>query len=216
MPTSHARTERAALAELLRELGPDAPTLCEGWTTRDLAAHLVVREHRPDTGPGIMLKPFAGWTEKVRRKQAAKPYEQSVRRFADGPPRLSPFGIPGVDAAANTMEYFIHLEDVRRAQPGGAAPRELPADLVEVLWKRARSGSRMLLRGVPVGVALRRTDTGREEPAVTVHKGSPEVVLSGAPGELLLYLFGRKAGADVEATGDAAAIETLREARTGL
>ncbi|MFF7243786.1 TIGR03085 family metal-binding protein [Embleya sp. NPDC008237] len=216
MPTSHARTERAALAELLRVLGPDAPTLCAGWTTRDLAAHLVVREHRPDSAPGIMLAPLAGYTEKVRLRQAAKPYEQSVRQVADGPPKLSVFGIPGVDAAANTMEYFIHLEDVRRAQPGGAEPRELDPELTEILWKRARGAARMALRGVPVGVALRRTDTATGQPAQTVHKGTPVVTLSGHPGELLLYLFGRKDQARVEIEGEAAAIETLRTARTGL
>ncbi|MGW1993641.1 TIGR03085 family metal-binding protein [Embleya sp. NPDC001921] len=216
MPTSHARTERAALAELLRVLGPDAPTLCEGWTTRDLAAHLVIRERRPDSAPGIMFRALAGHTEKVRLRQAAKPYEQSVRLVADGPPRLSVFGIPGVDAAANTMEYFIHLEDVRRAQPGGAEPRELDPALTEILWKRAVGASRIALRGVPVGVALRRTDTGPDEQPRTIHRGTPVVTLSGHPGELLLYLFGRKDRARVDLDGDPAAIDTLRTARTGL
>ncbi|MFE3205075.1 TIGR03085 family metal-binding protein [Embleya sp. NPDC059237] len=216
MPTSHARAERAALAELLRVLGPDAPTLCEGWTTRDLAAHLVVRERRPDSGPGLVFKPLAGYTERVRLRQAAKPYEQSVRLVADGPPTLSAFGIPGVDAAANTMEYFIHLEDVRRAQPGGAEPRELDPALTEILWKRAKGSSRIALRRVPVGVALRRTDTGADEPAQPIHKGTPVVTLAGHPAELLLYLFGRKEHARVEVTGDPDAVQALRAADTGL
>jgi uncharacterized protein (TIGR03085 family) len=216
MPTPYARTERAALAELLRALGPDAPTLCAGWTTRDLAAHLVVRERRLDSGPGLVVKALAGHTEKVRLGQAAKPYEQSVRLVADGPPRLSPFGIPGVDAAANTMEYFIHHEDVRRAQPGGASPRELDPELTEILWKRAKGASRVALRGVPVGVALRRTDTPSDEPAVPIHKGDPTVTLVGHPAELLLYLFGRKERAQVVVEGDEDAVRRLREARTGL
>src|SRR5690606_24047731 len=41
--TEHARAERHALADLLMAVGPDAPTLCAGWTTAHLAAHLVVR-----------------------------------------------------------------------------------------------------------------------------------------------------------------------------
>ena len=45
---SFARDERIALCDLLDETGPEAPTLCEGWRTLDLAAHLVLREHRPD------------------------------------------------------------------------------------------------------------------------------------------------------------------------
>src|SRR3954454_14827767 len=123
--TTVAHEERDQLCDLMLERGPDAPTLCEGWTTRDLAAHLVVREHRPDSAPGIMFKPFAGWTEKVRRGRAAKSYEETVRLVESGPPTLSLFAVPGVDAAANTMEYFIHVEDVRRAGPDGAEPREL-------------------------------------------------------------------------------------------
>ncbi|WP_346995752.1 maleylpyruvate isomerase N-terminal domain-containing protein, partial [Dietzia sp. SLG310A2-38A2] len=42
-----AQRERSALVETMRAAGPEAPTLCAGWTTRDLAAHLVVREARP-------------------------------------------------------------------------------------------------------------------------------------------------------------------------
>jgi uncharacterized protein (TIGR03083 family) len=38
-----AQEERNELCDLMLETGPDAPTLCEGWTTRDLAAHLVIR-----------------------------------------------------------------------------------------------------------------------------------------------------------------------------
>ena len=33
-----SKSERAALADLLEQLGPDQPTCCEGWTTRDLTA----------------------------------------------------------------------------------------------------------------------------------------------------------------------------------
>ena len=43
-----AKSERAALADLFVTLGPDQPTLCEGWDTKDLLVHLLVRERRPD------------------------------------------------------------------------------------------------------------------------------------------------------------------------
>ncbi|UGQ10090.1 TIGR03085 family metal-binding protein [Yinghuangia sp. ASG 101] len=212
---SYARTERAALADLLAEVGPDAPTLCAGWTTRDLAAHLVVRERRPDSSPGILFKPLAGYTDKVRLRAAARPYEQLVHQVRTGPPRLSLFGIPGVDAAANTVEYFVHLEDVRRAQPG-FAPRDLEPGLTEYLWKRGRSGAKLMLRKAPVGVELRRTDTAEEAQPVRVRKGEPTATLAGPPAELLLYVYGRKDEALVTVEGDETAVRRLRETPLGI
>ena len=47
--------ERARLADLFDELGPEAPTLLTPWTTRDLAAHLVLREHDYVAGPGLVV-----------------------------------------------------------------------------------------------------------------------------------------------------------------
>ena len=47
MPHPLDARERAQVCLRFDELGPDAPTLCEGWTTFDLAAHLVVRERNP-------------------------------------------------------------------------------------------------------------------------------------------------------------------------
>ena len=43
--------------------------------------------------------------------------------FKSGPPPLSPFSIPGADGAADTVEYFVHHEDVRR---GGQEWTERP------------------------------------------------------------------------------------------
>ena len=48
---SFAQKERERLAELFLEVGPDAPTLNEGWTTRDLAVHLLIRESKPAAAP---------------------------------------------------------------------------------------------------------------------------------------------------------------------
>ena len=72
---------------LTEEVGPEAPTLCEGWTTTDLAAHLVVRERRPTGGPGILLGgPFARHTEQLMAKEAARDYRSLVDRVRNGPP----------------------------------------------------------------------------------------------------------------------------------
>ena len=64
-----AQRERSALVDTLRAVGPDAPTLCDGWKTRDLAAHLVVRERRLDATPGIMV-PFSPVTPKRCRTRS--------------------------------------------------------------------------------------------------------------------------------------------------
>src|SRR5512142_1942830 len=117
--TSSADTERAALADLLDELGPDAPTLCEGWTTYDLAAHLAVRDRVPAAWPGLALGRFAGHTERTQaRFRTEHPYSECVALVRKGAPGWSPMGMPGVRDVVNLTEYVVHHEDVRRAQPG--------------------------------------------------------------------------------------------------
>jgi uncharacterized protein (TIGR03085 family) len=207
-----ARAERAALSELLKQVGPDAATLCEGWTTADLAAHLVTRERRPDAAPGIALPAMRGWTERVRTRFKQRPYTELVHLIATGPPRVSLFGlIPGVDELVNSAELFVHHEDVRRAQPGWA-PRELPAAVEASLWSRLRQGGRIFFRRAPVGVRLQNPDGD----TVTVKAGSPTVTLTGRPSELLLYGFGRGAHAQVEASGDETAVARLHATRFGM
>ena len=127
-----AQQERATLCDLFVERGPDAPTLCEGWRTADLAAHLVVRERRPDSGPGIVWPPLAGYTDKVRRAVRDRtPWETLVETVRRGPPLLlRPF-----DGPMNTIEFYIHGEDVRRAQEGWE-PRTISPELGDALWAR--------------------------------------------------------------------------------
>lgn len=208
---THARSERAALCDLLDQLGPDAPTLCTGWNTADLAAHLVLRERRPDAAGGIALKPLAGYTASVQEGLKAKhPFPELVDlvRTPGGVYGLLPF----LDDAVNTLEYFVHHEDVRRAQPEWE-PRELPADLEQILWKRVAGGSRLMLRRSPVGVVLHRLGGG-----VTLGgaRQGPKVEVTGRAGELLLFCFGRQEHAKVELTGDADAIARLKNARLGM
>lgn len=208
---SLAQEERAKLCDLLDELGPDAPTLCTGWTTRDLAVHLAIRERRPDAALGILLPPLGGHRDRVQASFAARPWPALVQLLRHGPPRASVFGLPRADAALNTIEFFVHHEDVRRAQDGWR-PRELPADQMEQLWRRLRSLSRLLLRKAPVGVALRRPDGA----IWRAHQGDSYVTLAGPTGELVLYAFGRTEHARVELLGDQTDVERLRAARLGF
>ncbi|HEY0452339.1 TIGR03085 family metal-binding protein [Actinophytocola sp.] len=178
--------ERAALCDLFTELGPERPTLCTGWQTRDLAAHLVVRERRPDAAPGILIKPLAGYTKRVQDTYARRPWAELVDLVRQGPPALSPTRIPAVDKLVNSVEFYVHHEDVRRAQPGWK-PRDPDPERDAVLWAGVTRAGKMTLRRSPVGLVLRTPD-GRE---AVVKRGPNTVLVTGEPGELLLFAFGR-------------------------
>lgn len=210
MTARDAQEERRTLADLFVELGPDAPTLCEGWRTADLAAHLVVRERRPDAALGIVVGRLAGRTERVQRAvRDGRSWPDLVATVRDGPPW--PFRFGPVDAAMNTAELFVHVEDVRRAQPGWE-PRELGHGLEQALWSRVRFMARAARRAVPVGLVLVAPGSGRAE----VRPGAPQVVATGPPGELLLLLFGRQQVARVALDGEPHAVEEVRRARFGM
>jgi uncharacterized protein (TIGR03085 family) len=212
---SNSRDERGALAALLEETGPDAPTLCAGWLTRDLAAHLVLRERRPDAAAGVMGGPLAPYTARVQRRYLARhSYPELVALFRNGPPRLSPFALPGADEQANTVEYFVHHEDVRRAQPGWQ-PRAISDGLSDALWRRVKS-ARLFLRKAPVGVELAR-DGGAEGNGpyrVTVKNATPTVTVIGTPAELTMWVMGRTSAAKVRFDGTGEAVAALKAWRS--
>ncbi|WP_369217622.1 TIGR03085 family metal-binding protein [Streptomyces flavofungini] len=206
--STHAKRERLLLADLLEAEGPEAPTLCEGWQTRDLAAHVVVRERRADAAGGLLIKQLAGRLERVQAEFAAKPYEELIQLIRTGPPRFSPFSLKQVDEAANAVEFYIHTEDVRRASPDWV-PRELDPVFADALWSRLERTARLIGRKAPVGLVLRRPD-GQ---TAVAHRGTPVVTATGEPAELLLFAYGRQSVAEVELDGDKGAIATLQETR---
>ncbi|MDJ0344520.1 TIGR03085 family metal-binding protein [Streptomyces sp. H10-C2] len=209
--STHAQRERLLLADLLESSGPGAPTLCDGWTTRDLAAHIVVRERRSDAAAGILIPQLAARLERVRQEYALKPYEELVQLIRTGPPRMSPFALKQIDEAANTVEYFVHSEDIRRAQPEWI-PRELDSVFSDTLWKRLERMARVAGRRSPVGLVLRRPD-GQ---TAVAHKGTPVVTVTGEPGELTMFALGRQDAARVETDGDKAAVTKVYETKLGL
>jgi uncharacterized protein (TIGR03085 family) len=215
---TYARDERLALCALLDDVGPNAPTLCEGWRTVDLAAHLVLREHRPDAGIGMLGGPLAWHARRVQSGLAERtPYPRLVETIRNGPPRLSLFGIPGVDERANVTEFFVHHEDVRRAQPGWE-PRELDPGLSEALWKGLRM-TRFILRKAPVGVEFARQDpprsgtTGQRRVRITAKARTPVVTVTGTPAELTMWALGRTTAAQVRLDGSEADVQALSQAR---
>ncbi|MCX5334841.1 MULTISPECIES: TIGR03085 family metal-binding protein [unclassified Streptomyces] len=206
--STFAKRERLLLADLLETAGPEAPTLCEGWQTRDLAAHVTVRERRPDAAGGLLIKQLASRLDKAMEEFTAKPYEELIQLIRTGPPRFSPFSLKQIDEASNTIEFYVHTEDVRRAQPDWT-PRELDPVFQDALWTRLERTARLMGRSAPTGLVLRRPD-GQ---TAVAHRGAPVVTVTGEPSELLLFLYGRHSAAHVELDGDKDAIAKLHEAK---
>lgn len=208
---SLARTERAALADLFEQVGPDQPTLCEGWQTLDLLIHLLVRERDPLGAVGAQVKPLHGFTEKAQDGYRRRPWADLIKQYRDGPPAWNPTGWGLLNDLANGGEMFIHHEDVRRGQAGWR-PRELsPQDTAE-LTRSVKSGlSRLALRKADSAVVARMPG---EEPVV-LRKGEPVVTLVGDPGEIVLWVSGRDA-VQIEFDGDPADVGRLRVLQRGF
>jgi uncharacterized protein (TIGR03085 family) len=189
---SFVARERDALADLMTELGPDAPTCCAGWTTAHLAAHLVVRDRRPDALAGYALEavgqggPVVAWAHRAEdRLRTSTPYAEVVAQVRSGPPGWWPMAWPPVEQAINVTEFSIHHEDVRRAQPDWS-PRTLAREDQDALWSAAalyarRSAGRR-------GLVLRRTDVEGVEKRL----GAAGRTVEGEPLELLLWLARRR------------------------
>lgn len=216
---SFATRERNALADLLLEVGPDAPTLCEGWTTRELAAHVWTREHDPISLVGMAIEPATAALREKRHERALTRhgYEGLVERLRSRPGFPSPFAIPYIDGAVNAAEYFIHHEDVRRAVDANAGPRDLPTEAEAALWRIAPVVARSFTHGSPVPVILERLGASglpvdRVRTAGT--RNSTGVIVSGRASELLFAMFGRWKNAAIEIRGnedDVAAFQAFLE-----
>lgn len=204
--------ERELLCDLLDQLGPGAPTLLASWTTHDLAAHLVLREHDNLAAPGLVLPGrWARLAERHRLGLKQRPFASLVATIRSGPPRGF-FRIRWVRRLANLNEFFVHHEDVRRANGYGPRPEDPALDAA--LWRnvdRARWLLSRRLRGA--GLELEWSGTGR---VVRARRGIPTARLVGQPDELLLYLFGRTSAAEVEITGPGEAVDAVQRTAFGM
>lgn len=207
---SLARTERAALADDLDKLGPAAPTLCQGWLSDDLLCHLLIRENDPIGALGGQIDLFdeIGARRKERLERSTS-FAERVQRFRSGPSRLSVFRIPGVDRIANGAEFFVHHEDLLRAQPGWT-PRTLGHQTETHLATYLSRMGRLFTRHSPVGVRAELSDQTGALHRIWLHPGDRIVTLVGLPSEVLLYCFGRTGAARVEILGEPEAVEAFR------
>ncbi len=209
--TRMARTERDALCDLALQLGEGEPTLCGDWTVKDLVVHLLVRERSP-AAAGIVLKPLDRLTELESRRFAARDFGVLVEKLRGGPPVWSPYALPKLDTVLNTLEYFVHHEDIRRAQPDWE-PRDLPDEQQKQLWSMVRTAGKALARRAPTGLAIENSVTGSR----VVLKAAPkQVVVHGLPSEVTMFVFGRQDHARVELLGPDEAVAALRDTSLGI
>jgi uncharacterized protein (TIGR03085 family) len=202
---SVANDERAALVRTLRDVGPDTSTLCPGWTTRELVAHLLARERRPDALLGIGVPRFAERRHRIERQLAEEcEWTGLLEQLAAGPPVYSP--LRWLNRLANIHEMFVHHEDVRRAAPGWT-PRALDRRTVGALRRLARFFGPVVMSNVPARVTFHMPDGA----ALARFGAGPEVTVTGEPGELLLFAFGRSE-VHVNLTGDSAVVDAVRSA----
>jgi uncharacterized protein (TIGR03085 family) len=206
-----AQRERTALCDTALQVGEDQPTLSGEWTVKDLVVHLLVREGSP-TAAGIFLSPLARLTELESRRLGRRDFTVLVEKLRSGPPVYSPYAVPKLDAVLNTLEYFVHHEDIRRAQPGWSA-RQLSGDDQRLLWSMVRTAGKGLTRRAPVGVTIENATTGSTH---ELKGGDSHVTVRGLPSEVTLYVFGRRPQADVQLVGADADVTLLRDHPLGF
>lgn len=210
-------TERARLIDTLRTAGPDAPTLCEGWTTRDLLIHLINREIQPHQKlmAKVPLDAVSSGAKQAVDHVESAPYEELLETFRDGRQKYSPLQVGAIDKFTNVIEYTLHHEDVRRA-PGSELPtRALTAEEQSEVFAAFKVMAQALLATSPVQVILRSPEHGEiTVQATRLRTGSVTVV--GEPIELALWAYGREDQAAVTLEGDARFVEKLKAAKRGI
>ncbi|MEO9140116.1 MAG: TIGR03085 family metal-binding protein [Jatrophihabitans sp.] len=221
----HALSERRELSRTLRRSGPDSATLCGDWTTAQLTAHLVLRERSLAEAAGrLPVARFKRTAEQVVDDLArSEPYQQLVDLFERGPSWRDVIGpvpvawlwsVPIVREQANLLEYLVHHEDVRRAEPGWE-PRDMPIAFQQAVWQRLHLLSRLTLRAVPVGLTM-SWPTGGQIRNRTAKRGGATVTVTGEPVELAMFAFGRLDQARVDLDGSPADIVAVRGADISL
>lgn len=207
--TTIARRERELLCDAALETGGSAPTLCGDWDVRHLLAHLLVRERSLVGAPGIVLPPLSGLHERETDRVAQHDLAWLVAEVRKARGFLT---LPGLDPLVNTIEFFVHHEDIRRARPGWK-PRELDGRTRSALWRAVSVAGRGLVRPAGIPVVIRRTDIGD---SAVLRRGDDPVVVSGPVSELVLFLYGRAETTGLEFSGPTDRVERLRGASLGF
>lgn len=215
MPTvPWSEAERHALAATFREVGPDAATLCEGWRSRDLLAHLELRERAPwQLALDARSKPRPGEEPRqsalAHRASTPAGFAELVDAFEAAEGRRP---VRALKDRANLLEHVVHHEDLRRAGGSPAPARTLPSAMQAAIFAQLGTFARLGLRRSPTGVVLVDTVGGRR---VVARRAADSVAMAGTPVDLALAVMGRIERADVELTGAPAEVAALREFLAG-
>ena len=197
-----SKSERQGLVETLKALGPDAPTLCEGWMTKHLLAHLIMRETEPVNASGILLKGRQKQTQN-RLEELSTHFESNLSKLKSGPPLWNPMRY--LDKWVNALEMLIHHEDVLRAQPNWQRRKFTDSETKELDFL-LKIAPRFLVRGAKVLPTLVVGDlptTGR-------------IILRGDQVDLLLFLAGRQSASTVSIEGDESDVADFMKSSFGI
>lgn len=206
----HAARERSALSDEFERIGPEVPTLCQGWMSQDLLAHLLLRERKLVPAVGILVPMLSGLTDRATQRYLSMPWQDMIRLFRSGLPAWSPLHIAGLHRLLNFLEFFAHHEDLRRTRSNW---RPRPADPArdDALWNSLIRFAPVLYRRSPVGVTLQLPGGAKR----VVKRGPVMVTVVGEPGELALHACGRTE-IEVELVGNPSAVTALQTARIGV
>lgn len=188
--------ERVALADLLETLTPDEwehPSLCEGWTVRDVAAHVI---SAPEATVGQIAAAvlrargsFDRANHDYARRVSRRPTEAIVadyRRLA-GSRRCA----PGTTYMEALVDVLVHTQDI--AIPLGKR-HEMPPDAARASAERYRG------RSFPFNA--RKRLRGYRLEATDVDWSSGEGALLRGPIAALLMLITGRPAALAELSGD--------------
>ena len=171
----------------------DAPTLCAGWSAHDLAIHLWTLQHDPLGWPGIAIPALAPTAkrraDRIRHRWS---YAELVARLRANPGTIACMPLDRFEDHRHALgEYFVHTQDIVRAN--GVDQEQPDSPLEDALWLRVQVAARQLHRRRTPGLVLETTG-GR---SAHVTGGATKTVVSGAPSELLCWVYGREAVAAV-------------------
>ena len=201
--SAEIQMERAALAQSLEVLGPQAPTSCGSWTAFDLAAHVVASERaagvlafavRTLAGRGVPFRPKPRIVDLAIARQRRDGYDALIATLRGDCPQLL---LTPTVAASTLFEVWMHHDDLTSANDRA---HPTPAHLALAIPALIRHQARHL----PDARLIVRTAAGGEWAFGSAR--APTAVLSAPTTDLVRWLAGRRPHAlpDIDAPDELA------------